>query len=108
MCDLGVRGGWGVSSGGVFRQLRGQPRSARRGRRQAGVQAAAPPPPGAAEAPLMPAPGAGAQGWAAGAAGVAAGASSEAVMWWGGRAGRPDTSPPRPPAGRRRPRSRWA
>lgn len=51
-------------------------------------------------------PGVGAQGWAAGSAGVAAVASCEAEM--GGGAGRRSTSPPRPPAGRRRPRSCWA
>lgn len=51
-------------------------------------------------------PGVGAQGWAAGSAGVAAFASCEAAM--GGGAGRRSTSPPRPPAGRRRPRSCWA
>lgn len=87
------------SSGGVVLRLRGQPRSARWGpAQQAGAQAAAAsPPPGAAEGPLMPTPGVGGSRLAAGAAGVAAVASAR---WrWGGRAGRRDTSPTPPPRG---------
>lgn len=53
LCDLREE----ERSDGVFRTLRGQARSARWSRRQAEAQAAAPPPPGAAEGPLMPAPG---------------------------------------------------
>lgn len=75
--------------------------------RRAGAQAAAaPPPPGAAEGQLMPAPGGGGSGLGRG-------------LGWGrdgclrrsrdaGGAGRRSTSPPRPPAGRRRPRGCWA
>lgn len=67
-----------------------------------GAQAAAPPRPGAAEGPLMPAPGAGGarlgRGLRRGRAGSLRGAG----------AGRPSASPTPPPAGRRRPRGCWA
>lgn len=67
-----------------------------------GAQAAAPPRPGAAEGPLMPAPGAGGarvgRGLRRGRAGSLRGAG----------AGRPSASPTPPPARRRRPRGCWA
>lgn len=77
-------------------------------RQQAGAQAAAAsPPPGAAEGPLMPTPGVGGSRLAAGSAGVAAVASAR-WRWGGGGRGDETLPPPRPPAGRRRPRSCWA
>lgn len=76
------------------------------------AQAAAPAPPGAAGAPLMPAPRGGGSGLGRGRAPPGSRPEPPARRrrcgGGGGRAGRPDASPPRPPAGRRRPRSRRA
>lgn len=96
----GFAGGWGwrrkraVSSGGSFASCAG------RGPRPGTQAAAAPPPPGAAEGPLMPAPGGGGSGPGRGLGWGRAGGLRPSRA--AGGAGRPDTSPPRPPAGRRR------